>query len=290
MEIFYKGESSEYEEIVKCGPNWWTEYLEMNAVYQFEGWTLDLMISWLNRMVSNQFPMHADEATIKFFEQLMMINPEPGESLEQRRENVFTYYSGINRLSKSAIQSIMQIYTACNSEVWWEKQILHIRILCNCDRAYSIAKIVNAIERRLPAHLLFVIHIVLCCFEHKEKFAFCRVQQNIKFVLLQVYLPVLVKYPFKIVYKEIIKTQIAKFGMYMPQDIGIQKISRCKIHHGSFFMNQTDACHLKRQVYRVEFENKENFTMNIYIPNRAYLNGVYMLDGTIKLNLGREEL
>lgn len=290
MEIFYKGESSEYEEIVKCGPNWWTEYLEMNAVYQFEGWTLDLMISWLNRMVSNQFPMHADEATIRFFEQLMMINPEPGESLEQRRENVFTYYSGINRLSKSVIQSIMQIYTACNSEVWWENQSLHIRILCNGDRAYSIAKIVNAVERRLPAHLLFVIHIVLCCFKNEETFAFCRVQQNIKFSWSQVYLPFLVRYSFQIVHKEMIKIQIAKFGMNMPQDIGIQKNSRCRTHQGSFLANQMEACDLKRQVYRVEFENKEKISANIYIPNQAYLNGVYMLDGTIKLNLGREKL
>lgn len=170
MEIFYKGESSEYEEIVKCGPNWWTEYLEMNAVYQFEGWTLDLMISWLNRMVSNQFPMHADEATIKFFEQLMMINPEPEESLEQRRETVFTYYSGINKLSKSVIQSIIKIHTGCNSELWWEEKTLCIRILCGSDRAYSVAKIVNAIERRLPAHIAIYIRIVLAAFEIGEKY------------------------------------------------------------------------------------------------------------------------
>lgn len=170
MEIFYKGESSEYEEIVKCGPKWWTEYLEMNAVYQFEGWTLDLMISWLDRVVNNQFPLHADEATIKFFEQLMMINPEPGENLEQRRETIFTYYSGINRLSKSVIQSIIKIHTGCDSELWWENKTLYIRILCNSDRAYSVGKIVNAIERRLPAHIAIYIRIVLAVFEIDEKY------------------------------------------------------------------------------------------------------------------------
>ena len=53
MEIFYNSSSPGYEEIVSYGPKWWTEYREMNAVYMFEGWLLDILAKKMEQEVKN---------------------------------------------------------------------------------------------------------------------------------------------------------------------------------------------------------------------------------------------
>ena len=87
MEVFNNQQRSGYEEIVSYGPKWWTEFREMDANYRFAGWTLDLMAYWLERVVNNQFPANADERTITtVFEPALGIEPEPDETLEERRK------------------------------------------------------------------------------------------------------------------------------------------------------------------------------------------------------------
>ena len=113
MEIFNNQQRSGYEEIVSYGPKWWTEFREMDANYRFAGWTLDLMAYWLERVVNNQFPANADERTITtVFEPALRIEPEPDETLEERRKTAAAYWSGTGKLSKTVIQSIIKAYTA----------------------------------------------------------------------------------------------------------------------------------------------------------------------------------
>ena len=44
---------SGYEEVKSYGPSWWPEYREMNAVYKYAGWTLDLMAHFLEKLIWN---------------------------------------------------------------------------------------------------------------------------------------------------------------------------------------------------------------------------------------------
>ena len=152
MEIFNNQQRSGYEEIVSYGPKWWTEFREMDANYRFAGWTLDLMAYWLERVVNNQFPANADERTITtVFEPALRIEPEPDETLEERRKTAAAYWSGTGKLSKTVIQSIIKAYTGCESELWWNGVKLQIRIFCDEDGQFSQRKIHNIISRRYPA-------------------------------------------------------------------------------------------------------------------------------------------
>ena len=82
---------------------------------------------WMERVVNNQFPANADERTITtVFEPALGIDPEPDETLEERRKTVAAYWSGTGKLSKTVIQSIIKAYTGCESELWWNGiKLLH---------------------------------------------------------------------------------------------------------------------------------------------------------------------
>ena len=179
MEIFNNQQRSGYEEIVSYGPKWWTEFREMDANYRFAGWTLDLMAYWLERVVNNQFPANADERTITtVFEPALRIEPEPDETLEERRKTVAAYWSGTGKLSKTVIQSIIKAYTGCESELWWNGVKLQIRIFCDEDGQFSQRKIHNIISRRYPEHLSFTIRDMICSFVLKEQIVYNRIRHR----------------------------------------------------------------------------------------------------------------
>lgn len=153
MKTFYSQERSGYEEIVSYGPQWWTQYREMDAIYQFAGWMLDLMASSLERLVNNQFPAHADEETIIMLEKLLKLEHEGDLSLEERRTMVQTYYFGSGKLSESSIKKLVKSYTGCECNVWLEEDYFHIDIIL--DRPFTLfgSKIFDVIGNRMPAHL-----------------------------------------------------------------------------------------------------------------------------------------
>lgn len=179
MEVFNNQQRSGYEEIASYGPKWWTEFREMDANYRFAGWTLDLMAYWMERVVNNQFPANADERTITtVFEPALGIEPEPDETLEERRKTVAAYWSGTRKLSKTVIQSIIKAYTGCESELWWNGIKLQIRIFCDEDEQFSQRKLHNIISRRYPAHLSFAIRDVICIFVLEEQIAYNRIRHR----------------------------------------------------------------------------------------------------------------
>ena len=118
MEVFFNRQRPGYDEIKSYGPRWWTEYREMDAVYRFAGWTLDLMAYWLERLVNNQFPATADEHAIEMFEDVLGIDPEPGATLEDRRRTVGAYYSGNSKLSESVIKQIIKSSDPLSFLMW----------------------------------------------------------------------------------------------------------------------------------------------------------------------------
>ena len=157
MEIFNR-ERSEYEEIVAISPKWWTEYREMDAVYRYEGWCLDLMAYFLDRSIKNLFPSQADERSLIIYERLLRIEHDIQDTIEERRRVVQAYYSGTGKLSRSVIQSIVKAYGDCDCEVsWLDHSSLRIRIICNDDKLFSNKRIYQIIERRFPAHLSFIV-------------------------------------------------------------------------------------------------------------------------------------
>lgn len=159
MKVFFNDQRPGYEEIVSYGPMWWTEYLEMDAVYKFAGWTLDLMAWFLEKIVGNQFPGTADEEGLAIFENILGIQPEAGSSLEERRKIVLLYYSGTGKLSGSVIQNLIRSYMGCDSDILWDGQIFEIKILGEDGPQQLNEGFLEVIRRRMPAHIAYGISL-----------------------------------------------------------------------------------------------------------------------------------
>lgn len=163
MEIFSSGQRSGYEEIVNSGPRWWTEYREMDAVYRYEGWLLDLMIYLMERVVENQFPEYADEAAISALERLLKIEYDTSDpSLDERRKTVSTYYTGsFGKLNRTSILNMAEKYTGCPCSARWEGSTLIVTAVGDLDenilREFKYTKLQSILQQRMPAHLNFLI-------------------------------------------------------------------------------------------------------------------------------------
>lgn len=325
MEIFDISENSGYEEIVSMGPKWWTEYKEMDAVYRYHGWLMDLKIHFVNRVIFNQFPGQADEETVKKFERMFKFEPEETDTLEDRRRLVAAYYSGTGKLSFSVIESIIRSYTGSKSDIWWEGQELNIRIYCEDEVSFSNRRVYQIIKRRFPAHLVFWIRNVLCTFELNERWNVPRIVYRSDLVWwekaldgkkrldgsvqLDAMFPPFFVYKLPYAIKNELKIQNTAFGMrnQIQQDFSseisggfraimnwweeLRTLDGDEFFDGLQLLDQNVSPYWERQTYRTEFESKEEITMSMYVPSRAkLLDGSVAFDGTINLNSGREEL
>ena len=319
MEVFNNQQRSGYEEIVSYGPKWWTEFREMDANYRFAGWTLDLMAHWLERVVNNQFPANADERTITtVFEPALGIEPEPDETLEERRKTVAAYWSGTGKLSKTVIQSIIKAYTGCESELW------QIRIFCDEDGQFSQRKIHNIISRRYPVHLSFTIRDMICTFVLEEQIIYNRIRHRTQIswwdgtlngsnaldgaAELSAELPPFFtfKYPVAVENGNEIAFPKMKYraGVQHEMQAEIFPVHRVLLNwwegygtldgmtdlDGSLLLDHTMPPVIK-ETYRMDIGTQEDIGVNLFIPAHAKpLNGDFALDGTINLNSGRDEL
>ncbi|NSJ25849.1 putative phage tail protein [Blautia glucerasea] len=153
MEIFNNGQES-YEEIVSSGPAWWTEYKEMDAVYRYEGWLLDLAIHLIEQTVKNQYPSQADEKAIAEYERILRVDTDVGASLEERRRTIAACYSGTGHLSKSVIQSLVKTYTGKGCEITWDGTAFQILIQDGgTDIAVVYDRLATIISKRMPVHI-----------------------------------------------------------------------------------------------------------------------------------------
>lgn len=325
MEIFNVGENSGYEEIVSMGPKWWTEYREMDAVYRYQGWLMDLKIHFINRTIFNQFPGLSDEETVKKLERMFKFEPDPEETLDERRRTVAAYYSGTGKLSFSAIKSIVRSYTGSDSDVWWDNGELNVRIYCADEVPFSNRRAYQIIARRFPAHLTFWIRNVLCRFELHEivevpeityktaltwwngcfdgnflfdgthKFNseyppyFCSKNRALS-TILEHFSFSTVKYPITV-------TNIERAQIRSVQRAEFRFFDYCTtfdgehLFDGSTKFDQEAAPLWDSQIYRTSVENSEDFGINMHTPAlAAVFEGKFNFDGTIRFNSGREEL
>lgn len=155
MSVFNNDQVPGYDEIVSYGPAWWTDYKEMDAVYRFAGWTLDLMAYFLEKLVLNESPATCDEATLLAFERLLRIDHDASATLDERRSTVMAYWSNSITLSRSEILKIISKYTSLPADVLWDNTTLVLYY--PRMKAYRAAMPIlrNILARRLPAHIAY---------------------------------------------------------------------------------------------------------------------------------------
>ena len=60
---------------------------------------------------------------------------------------------------------------------------------------------------------------------------------------------------------------------------------------GTWLLNQDTPPYFISQTHKSIIQNEENFSVSMYVPDRdKNLDGTWLLDGSIKLNSGKEEL
>lgn len=155
MEIFYNSSAPGYEEISSYGPKWWTEYREMDAVYMFEGWLLDIMAKKMEQEVKNLFPSEADYPSLLEYEKMLGIEHDTDFTIEELRKITGIYYSGTGHLSRSVILQLINAYTGHDGEVYWDGDALSIEFNNNDGAFISLGILQKIIERRIPAHIPF---------------------------------------------------------------------------------------------------------------------------------------
>lgn len=160
MRVFHNDNRPNYEEIIRYGPSWLTEFKEMDANYKYAGWTLDLMAHWLERVVRNVFPYLADEETISDLEKLLRIEHDSSATLEERRNVVASYYYfGFGKLSRTSIINFIKAYTGCDSDLTYDSMAFLIHVDGRGLPVLVDDKLLDMINRRMPAHLGYSIQI-----------------------------------------------------------------------------------------------------------------------------------
>lgn len=160
MEIFYNRIDPNYKQVVRLGPKWLTEYREMDANFQYAGWTLDLMAYFLEMLIHNEFPQTCDEATLRIFERILNIEYDSEMTLEERRRVVATYWAGNGHMSKSTIAGLVSMYTGQHADVRWNGETLIIDFDNTATVAVAISMLQRILRRRMPAHIDYNLRCV----------------------------------------------------------------------------------------------------------------------------------
>lgn len=324
LDLFGNTGRSGYDDIVRMGPGWWTEYLEMDTNYRYAGWLLDLMTYHLDRVMNNLFFAHADEETIAAAEAFLGIVYNIPVSLDERRATVLAYFSGASRLSGSTIQQLIYNYTGLNSDVWATDSSINARIYCNDEGILNAGIVYGVINRRMPAHLRLIIQQLLTTMEMAEwMYPRVRIRMDAPWWTLRILngehaldgaIALDQPYPMEfylshrivVSQTEVISliSDLIRFTSVIPETI--QKSVRHRMMSTLFtgFLldgrYDLDGTHELAPAIYPEF-NKQTFTLPVnaaedigiylYLPSMALsLDGTGNLDGEYTLNSGREEL
>lgn len=158
MNLFDNRDYPNYEQVAEMGPSWLMDFKEMDANYQFAGWTLDLAAYFLDKLIDNEFPEHCDEETLRKFERILVIEyPSDDITLEERRRIVSAFWAGNGKLSKTSIVGIVSAYTGQDADVRWEDGVLVIDFDNSDTAVVSMSMLQSILRRRMPAHIGYII-------------------------------------------------------------------------------------------------------------------------------------
>lgn len=256
MDTFNNMERSGYDELVSYGPLWWTEYREMDAVYRFAGWTLDLMALWLEKIVQNQFPAHMDAETCTVFEKILKLRPGADATLDSRRAAIAALYPNTGRFSASLIRKIILLQTGYEAEIWCDGGKVRVRIPQDDEAAFSSSAIGKILESKLPAHVGYGLSWPVAAFALAEGMEI----------------------------RDVHKIQ----GLWWDRE---RLLSGGRLLDGTDCLDQEMPPLIRPCVWRfgTGAEGAVSFTWHV-LPLAALLDGTACIDGNINLNSGKEVL
>lgn len=161
-----KDYASSYEELISHYPMFYRDVLEMRAILEAEGKILDEAVENINRLLDNAFLSTADEATIGRLEAFLRITPDANASVEDRRKNIWLYYTGFGKISATKLKALLFPYTESEAAITFSpadeahNNLLRIVIPRGTTEHISELDIMRLLARRLPAHIWYGVEVV----------------------------------------------------------------------------------------------------------------------------------
>lgn len=154
MQVFNNQQQSGYEEIVAYSPKYYQQIKEMDAVFQFAGWTLDHMAASLEKLIESQFIAYMDETEIAVLENFY--EKVPMGTLEDRRRYLLSLDTVDGKISVSKMETDIKSLLGNGSEVnvtIGEVVEININTMDDTDKTYTLVK--DYIERVMQAQLVY---------------------------------------------------------------------------------------------------------------------------------------
>lgn len=156
MLVFNNQLRSGYEEICSYSPSYYPAIKEMDAIFRFAGWTLDLMADDLEKVIAYQFINYMNDETLRRFERFMGILPN-NMSIEERKIIAYAAWTRTGKLSKTKIIAIVNTFVDCECQVSLNGSILVINMLIDDIQLKYINNIREMLQKSIPAHLSFLM-------------------------------------------------------------------------------------------------------------------------------------
>ena len=164
MIFFYNQLRSGYEEIVDMSPTYWTDIKEMDAIFSFAGWTLDIMAKDMEKVVRLQFinNMGEDIETLRRMEDFVNIADNKKE-IQDRIGALLAVWNIAGDISASRIKQVIysligeehEVNIELRTEKSSSKFVITIdSIVANEAGQEEIRKFV---KKMLPVHIPFEI-------------------------------------------------------------------------------------------------------------------------------------
>lgn len=156
-----------YEELISFYPRYYREIYEMQAILDAFGTIFDALQADIDVVLSNAFIDYADEQTVARLEAFFEIRTDPTKTLEDRKRQIKWYYAGIGKVSASFLKEMLSEITDAILDITFEpfdaarNNRIKLTMDTGKDDPVALQEIVNAMNRWIPAHLQYLIHVEL---------------------------------------------------------------------------------------------------------------------------------
>lgn len=153
MLVFNNQQRSGYEELASYGPKFYMRMREMDAIYQFAGFTADCMAFDLEELIALQFIAFMDDEALTRFEKFLSLETDKTKTLDERRLLAFASYSSAGKLSKTKISDIINSFAECVCHIILIGSTIEINMTFKDNPAAYMNNIRQLISKSIPAHI-----------------------------------------------------------------------------------------------------------------------------------------
>lgn len=153
MLIFNNMQRSGYEEIVSAVPGFLPEIKEMDAVFHFAGWTLDMMAGDLEKIILMQFITNMNGEPLERLEDFLKLRADRSMSVEERKIIAAAAFNNYGKMSKSRICEIVKSFVECDCDVVLKNSRLIIKMVFKDDPVQYMGSIRKLLRQSVPAHI-----------------------------------------------------------------------------------------------------------------------------------------